>query len=153
VAEGELEFAFEVRLTLGTRYRISPTQSGDRGFVGVVSGEFEGPDIRGTALPAGGGDWPRVRQDGTLELNAHYMLQTHDGVMIYIHNRGIRHGPPEVIARLYAGEAVDPSEYYFRVSPTFEVENGPYDWLTKYLFIGYGDRRTGGNVIRYYKVL
>ena len=153
MAEGEMEFAFEVRLKLGHRYKIAPTQVGDRGFVGVADGEFEGPNIRGRAMPGGGGDWPLVRADGTVELNAHYMLETHDGVPIYINNKGIRHGPKEVIDRLIAGEPVDPSEYYFRVSPTFVVQNGPYDWLTKYLFIGYGHRKLQGNVIRYYKVL
>jgi len=153
MAEGELEFAFEVRLKLGQRYRISPAPLGDRGFVGVTGGEFEGPNIRGRALPASGGDWPRVRPDETVEFNAHYMLETHDGVLIYLNNRGLRWGSPEVIDRLYRGEQVDASEYYFRVSPTFEVETGPYDWLTRYLFIGYGLRRETGNAIRYYKVL
>ena len=36
--------------------------------------------------------------------------------MILVNSEGIRHGPPEVLARLMTGEMVDPSLYYFRTA-------------------------------------
>jgi Protein of unknown function (DUF3237) len=43
--------------------------------------------------------------------------------------RGIRHGAPDVIARLERGETVDPGDYYFRVAPVFETAATQYTWL------------------------
>ena len=42
------------------------------------------------------------------------MLQTDDGALIEVRSTGIRVAAPEVVARITAGEPVDPSEYYFR---------------------------------------
>ena len=83
-------------------------------------------------------------------------MQENDGTLIYLQNRGFRHGPPDVMERLYKlapGDVVDPSLYYFRCTPTFEVPPGPHDWLTKYVFIGVGSRDEKGNLIRYYQVM
>jgi hypothetical protein len=43
--------------------------------------------------------------------------------------RGSRTGPPEVLARIAAGETVDPSDYYFRVSVQYETSAPQYEWL------------------------
>lgn len=43
----------------------------------------------------------------------------------------MRHGPPEVLARIAAGELVDPAEYYFRVSIRYEVAEAEYAWLNR----------------------
>jgi hypothetical protein len=51
------------------------------------------------------------------------------------------------------GPAVDPSEYYLRAFPTFEVETGKHDWLMRYVFVGIGERKPDGNLIRYYALL
>jgi Protein of unknown function (DUF3237)/Retinal pigment epithelial membrane protein len=67
-------------------------------------------------------------------------LETDDGVIIQIRNKGLRHGSPEVMARLVAGEEVDPAEYYFRTVPEFTAPTGRYDWLNKSIFICAGAR-------------
>jgi len=41
------------------------------------------------------------------------VLETDDKQTIYMHWKGFRHGPKDVIDRLNRGEAVDPSNYYF----------------------------------------
>lgn len=51
------------------------------------------------------------------------------------------------------GPVVDFSEYYFRTTPIFDVEQGKHDWLTRYVFIGIGERTEDGNRIRYYALL
>src|SRR5438876_187078 len=44
---------------------------------------------------------------------------------------GLRHGPPEVLAALARGEAVDPSKYYCRTAPRFPT-SGPPDAITAF---------------------
>ena len=58
----------------------------------------------------------------------------------WIRNKGLRHGPPEVMDRLRRGEEVDPAEYYFRTVPEFIAPEGPYDWLNKSIFVCSGAR-------------
>ncbi len=121
-------------------------------MVPILSGSFEGPRIKGI-LRAGGIDWQTTRPDGVTEIEAHYSLETGDGAVIRVVNRGFRHGAPEVMRRLAEGEIVDPSEYYFRAAPMFEAPNGRYDWLNRSLFISSGERRSNSVVIRFYEVL
>ena len=154
--EPKLEFAFESRLTLAPREWIGPLpMGGQRLQVPVVTGEFEGPRLKGKALPCGG-EWPHVREDGTACFDARYFLQEDDGTMIYIQNRGFRWATPEVQQRLWdlkPGDVVGPFEYYFRCVPTFECEPGKHDWLTRHVFIGVGARFRDGNRIRYFQAV
>ena len=55
-------------------------------------------------------------------------LETDDGELIYMTYRGLRHGPPEVMARLAKGESVDPASYYFRTTPVFETASKKYSY-------------------------
>ena len=150
----ELEFVFQIHLNLGDRTLIQNLPSGGgRGFVPVTGGQIEGPRLQGKVVPYSGGDYPNVRPDGVVAFDAHYMLEASDGTLICLKNRGYRHAPPEIAERMEALEPVDPSEYYFRVTPEFDAPIGPHDWLTRNIFIGTGDRRKGYTVFRYYQVL
>jgi len=51
------------------------------------------------------------------------------------------------------GPPVAHEDYYLRAQPTFETPKGPHDWLTRHVFIGIGERRPDGNVVRYFAVL
>ena len=53
----------------------------------------------------------------------------------------MRHGPPDVLARLGAGEDVDPSLYYFRTVMRFETAHPATDWMNRILALG--ARRAG----------
>jgi len=100
----------------------------------------------------GGADWQVILADGTAQLIARYTLKTADGTLISVVNRGVRRGPPEVLARLAAGAAVDPSEYYFRATPTFEVADGRHGWLCRSVFLAVGERAPEHVVIRVFEV-
>lgn len=151
--EPKLEFAMDIRLTLSPKVALGPLpRGGDRYFVEVLGGTLEGPRLKGKVL-RGGGDWPHIRPDGVFDFDARYILQEDDGTLIYLMNRGFRWGTPDVMARLARREPVDPSEYYMRTAPSFDVPAGKHDWLTRHLFIGIGDKIPEGNVIRYYQVL
>jgi len=155
--EPKLEFALEVNLRLKKpRLRMDGLPvGGSRLAVAIESGEFSGPTLRGTVYP-GGGEWPHLRADEVFCFDARYHLKEEDGTVIYLQNRGYRHGPPEVMERLYRldpGDVVAPSEYYFRCAPVFETAPGKHDWLARHIFIGVGERLEHGNRIVYYKVL
>ena len=148
-----LEFIFEAIVTLDPPREVGNTKYGTRRIIGINGGSFEGPKMKGVVLP-GGADWQTVRKDGTADLVATYSLQTDDGVIIFIENKGIRTAKPEVLARLAKGEDVPPSEYYMRTSASFEVEqNSKYHWLNKSVVISTGMRKANSVVLRFYKVL
>lgn len=58
--------------------------------------------------------WLLLFWRGTAELDNRYAMETDDGALIEIVNYGFRHGPPEIIRAIAAGEAADPADYYMR---------------------------------------
>ncbi|WP_320076659.1 DUF3237 domain-containing protein [Novosphingobium ovatum] len=152
-----LEFAFACRLWF-TRVNTVPDipTGGFRSAVYVDRGEFEGPRLKGRAVPNSGGDYAHFRPDDTACFDARYVLEVDDGTLIYMQNKGFLWGrTPGVMDRLRewafnGGEAVPHAEYYLRAQPTFETSKGKHDWLTKHVFIGVGERKPDGNYVRYY---
>jgi hypothetical protein len=147
-----LELLFEARGLLQPSLVVGETPEGLMRVVPITGGTFEGPRIRGTIVP-GGADWQYVRTDGVAVLEARYLLRTDDDVLIEVCNRGLRHGPEEVMRRLAAGEPVDPNEYYFRAAPSLTAPAGKYDWLNKSLFLCTGARYPTGITLWVYQVL
>ncbi|MDB5439042.1 MAG: hypothetical protein JWM33_1469 [Caulobacteraceae bacterium] len=134
-----LTFAFAAHVQLGPIQEFGVVESVKRRFIPIVGGRFEGPNISGEVLP-GGGDWQGIGEGGLTQVLARYSLKAKDGTVIGITNPGVRRGPAEVIAKLAAGEMVDPSLYYFRASPVFEVAPGPHRWLAENTFVCVGKR-------------
>ncbi|HEY5754967.1 MAG TPA: DUF3237 domain-containing protein [Steroidobacter sp.] len=146
-------FAFEAQVTVDTPLVIGPSAHGLRRIVPIRGGEVIGPLLQGKVLP-GGADWQFVRPDGVLQIEAKYTLQAADGALIMVTNRGLRHGPPEVIAKLARGEAVDPSLYYFRTSAEFEAPlDSKHAWLNRALFIGIAQRTASAAIIKFHELL
>ena len=128
------------------------TPLGDRRIAQVTGGNFNGPKLNGIVLP-GGGDWLLLRNDGVLMLDVRLTLRTHDDSLIYVTYRGLRHGPDDIMLRLNNGESVDPSQYYFRISPVFETSSKQYSWLNKLLAVGTGNRLSEGPFYTIYEIL
>ena len=57
-----------------------------------------------------------------------------------------------MMARIAAGEIVDPSEVYFRTTPRFETAAPAYQWLTRPLFLATGARYPDHVEIRVFEV-
>ena len=133
-------FAFEVRAQVGEPLDLGQLPAGRRRIIQVLSGTFEGPGFKGRVLP-GGADWQIIRPDGMFELDARYTLETEAGQLVYVQNRGIRHGPPE-----------EPAKVYFRSVPWFETSAPELQWLTRSIFIGVGERYPSEVVIRFWRV-
>ena len=148
----KLEFAFEIKIKVAQAMEVGVTPQGTRRIIPITGGSFEGPTIKGTVVP-GGYDWQIIRTDGVADIDARYVLATSDGVLITIVNKGLRHGPKEVMQKLARGEKVNPSLYYFRSIPYFETSETKYDWLTKNIFLATGIREPELVIIQVWKVL
>lgn len=149
----ELEFCFRISVDVnGGMQELGVTGKGIRRIIPITGGSFEGPNISGTVVP-GGYDWQLVRTDGVVEIEARYLLKTRDGSLITVVNTGLRHGPVEVMQRLASGAEVDPSEYYFRSIPIFEIAAPEYDWMVKSVFIATGTRKPKEVLIDVWRVL
>jgi len=135
-----LEPLMRVQVALEPVRELGDTPLGRRRIIGICGGEFAGPRLAGRVLP-GGADWQIIRADGVAFLDARYTLETADGALIYVKNKGYRHGPKDVIERLARGEDVDPALYYMRATPWFETSAPQYAWLNRTVCVARGARR------------
>lgn len=94
------EHVFDIRLNFDKRWTVGPIPGGDRfGYTSLGAGStVSGPRLNGRIVDYSGADWPMMRQDGVVELNAHYMMEADDGTLIYIRNLGYVHGRNDVRA-------------------------------------------------------
>jgi len=137
------ELLMQMSAELEDSQQVGETPVGVRRIVYVKRGQFAGVRLRGQVLP-GGGDWVLVRKDGVSQLDVRITLRTDDGALIYVTYRGISTLTPEMRQRILEGEAVNPSEYYFRTTPVFETAAEKYAWLNRLVAVGVGRRtRTG----------
>jgi Protein of unknown function (DUF3237) len=111
-------------LTAQTRLvrNVTGTPGGDRTVVDVVSGDFEGPRLKGR-IPASGGDW-LTRTQGRSRIDVRLLLETDDGVTIlfrYVGKASQVAGTPRI-----------------EVSGSFDAPPGAYDWLNDVQTTGLG---------------
>lgn len=150
-AAPKLEHVFDLHLQLGKATdvgKVSP--AGNRRVVPVNGGTIDGPGLKGKILP--GVDFQVIQPDGLTELDAHYVVQLDNGDLLYVTNRGMRHGPPEVLAKLNAGEKVDQSVIYFRTVITVESASPALKKLTRSILICAGERLPTEAVLHVYRV-
>jgi hypothetical protein len=146
-------FAFEANVTVSAPLVIGPATIGLRRVVPITGGTVTGPRFTGRVVP-GGADWQVVRPDGVLQIEAKYTLESNDGVLVMVTNRGVRHGPQAVIDKLARGEPVDPSQYYFRTAAEFEAPaESKYAWLNRAIFIGVAERTAAAAIVRFHELL
>jgi len=117
-----LEFVFEEFVTLGASIHPGETPFGDRNIVPITGGTFSGPNIRGKVL-SGGWDWQLATKTGCHSIQADYMIQTDDGAIINVVNKGMSCASPVSNMRLCT-------------TPTFEAPLGSHAWLNGGVFVG-----------------
>jgi Protein of unknown function (DUF3237) len=147
----KLQPLFRAEITLAAPQELGETPQGRRRIIGITGGRFAGERLSGRVL-AGGADWQVIRPDGVADLDARYTLETSDGALIYVRNRGYRHGSPETMRRLAAGEPVDPSLYYMRTTPRFETGDARYAWLNRIVCVATGARHTDAVELEVFEV-
>ena len=122
----ELEFALQLKVTLGEAYTVGETQNGRRTVIPITGGTFEGPLLRGTILN-GGADYQLANAQGRTSLEAIYSIKTDDGVYIHVRNRGIIKGGTDADGK---------PTFYFKAAPQFEAPvDSKYAWLNNALFV------------------
>jgi Protein of unknown function (DUF3237) len=146
-----LEHLFRAVVEIAAPLSVGVTPRGERRIIPITGGRFEGPELTGEVLP-GGADWQLVCPDGTALLEARYTLRTRDGALVYVRNRGVRSGRPDVLARLARGEVVDPASYYFRTRPEFETGAPQYAWLNDVLAVCSAVRAANAVTLDFYVV-
>jgi hypothetical protein len=115
------EPALEIYVTLTDKLFMGQTDAGERAIVPITGGYFRGEGIQGIVLP-GGADWQLIRRDGVQEIVAQYAIQTDNGSIIQVDNRGI--------------SFTDEGDRYRLTAPKFHAPEGQHDWLNKTLFVG-----------------
>lgn len=149
----QLEHVFDLAVRVATPVDLGESEGYRRRTIPILDGTVSGPRFRGTVMP-GGADWQRVRiADGLTRLVATYALRHEDGTIVHVENSGIRRASAEVMARLNAGQSVDPALVYFRTAPKFDAPAGPHDWLNDSIFICSGRRRPNDVQVAFYRVL
>jgi hypothetical protein len=146
-----LQPLFKAEITLAPPQELGDTPQGRRRIIGITGGRFSGERLSGRVLP-GGADWQVIRADGVADLDARYTLETADGALIFVKNKGMRHGPADVLKKLSLGEAVDPSLYYMRTTPSFETGDARYSWLNRMVCVATGARRAAAVELDVYEV-
>jgi len=122
----QLEFALQLKVTLGQAFSIENTQHGRRTVIPITGGTFEGPGIKGTIIN-GGADYQLANAQGRTELEAIYCIKTDDDVYIHVRNRGIIAGGQDADGK---------PTFYFKAAPQFEAPaDSKYGWLNNALFI------------------
>lgn len=131
---------FDLQVEVAEIVSLGRTPLGERRVVNILGGRFHGERLAGRIRP-GGADWQTIGDDGAARLDARYTLETDGGALIQVRSEGLRHGPADVLARLAAGDAVDPAQYYFRTVLRFETGAAELDWLNRIVAIARGARR------------
>jgi Protein of unknown function (DUF3237) len=144
-----LEPAFTVDARLGPLEDHGVTRAGHRRVVPIAGGQVAavagglldglaggpaGGPFEAEILP-GGADWQVVRPDGCIEIDTRYSARTSAGEFVHFRTSGVRSGPPEVLAALLRGEAVDPAAYYFRVAVHLETSAPRLAALERSVFV------------------
>ena len=122
----QLEFALQLKVTLGQAFSIENAQHGRRTVIPITGGTFEGPGIKGTIIN-GGADYQLANAQGRTELEAIYCIKTDDDIYIHVRNRGIIAGGQDADGK---------PTFYFKAAPQFEAPaDSKYGWLNNALFV------------------
>lgn len=143
---------FRLAANVGEAQAVPGGPYGDRRYIPVLGGSFEGERLSGAMLP-GGADCQLIRPDGVAELDVRTSFRTNDGVIFFMKALGIRQASAKVQARMMAGEDVSRDDYYFREAMQFEAPPGKYDWLNAIIAVGIGERTPNRVLIDVYEIL
>jgi len=148
----ETRYVFTITADIGSVVSAGDIGHGVRRIIPIIGGEVRGENITGKVC-AFGADFQIIRPNELIELEAKYAIETDDGAVIYVENKGLRFGPLDLLQKLKRGEPVDPELIYFRTVPKFETGAARYRWLMEHLFIGSAARHADRVVIDVHQVM
>jgi hypothetical protein len=141
----------ELRIEVTGSYMLGQSPLGWRRLDKLEKGHFKGPKI--DARIVSGMDLLLGGADQALRPDVRLVLELDDGQTLLIQYRGVRHGPPDVMAKIARGEDVPPSSYYLRTGLIFETASKKYDWMNRIVGVGVGRREPGAAVYDVFEVL
>ena len=141
----------QVRCEVGALVSLGAAKYGERRYVPLLGGTVVGPELNGRVVE-GGVDWQVQRGDGVLEIAAHYVIRADDGSLIEVQSDGMRHGAPEVMARLARGDAVPRDDYFFRTLMRFQSGAPAWVHLNKVMALAVGQRLAKLVVLDVYRI-
>ena len=141
----------QIRCEVGALVSLGQATHGERRYVPLHGGTVQGPELNGRVVE-GGVDWQIHRADGVLDIAAHYVIRAEDGALIEVHSDGMRHGAPEVMARLARGEQVAGHEYFFRTLMRFTTGAPQWLHLNKVMALAVGERQAGLVLLDVYRI-
>ncbi|MDR6376128.1 DUF3237 domain-containing protein [Paraburkholderia caledonica] len=148
MSELKSERLFGMQVRINAPLDVGATPEGHRMVVVIAGGEFNGPKIEGTIVPGSGGDWARIRADGSLSIDARLCLKTADGHLVYMTHIGrfVAASPSEMMKILDSTRtaSINPSSYYCRTTALFETASSKYHWLNGIVGVGAGTFENGG---------
>ena len=127
--------SFEVEV--GQALSIDQSAPGRR-FIPILGGSVSGR-LTGR-ICEGGGDWQTVSADGSIELEAHYIVDINGHGLVEVRSTGLRSASPEVAQAVSRGEEVDPRRVYFRTMMRFRTQANDLTWLNTRLCLSTGRR-------------
>lgn len=97
---------------------LENTPVGTRMIFEVLEGRMDGDRLRGTCRGASGADWGLAGPGGAFGLDVRFVLETHDGALVYVQYNGRCD---------VTGGLASPGPVY--AAPRFETGDGRYAWL------------------------
>ncbi len=141
----------QIRCEVGTLVSLGLAKHGERRYVPLLGGSVSGPELNGHIVE-GGVDWQVQRADGVLDIAAHYVIRADDGALIEVQSDGMRHGAPEVMARLARGAPVAAHEYFFRTLMRFQTGAPAWLHLNKVMALAVGQRQANAVLLDVYRI-
>ena len=151
LAAPTLKFFADAHVSVDKPQVVGKGPRGLRRVISILGGEFTGDGWHARVVP-GGADFQLIVSDTLTELDARYTLEADGGDLIYVQNRAIRSGPPELMAKIARGEPVDPGAIYFRCSPTFETASAALKWINERMFVGVGARLPDRVLMKFFEL-
>jgi hypothetical protein len=136
-----LDYAFMLHVDLALPQCFGKTSNGDRRFIPIIGGYFEGLKIKGKILP-GSGDWNAVRSDGVIHVLAKCTIQAEDGTPINLTNEVYGRASQKIMDVVFrdgpskVSMANGGADCYTKTFPRFEITDGPHAWLNSACFVG-----------------
>jgi hypothetical protein len=146
----ELVHLFRIEIEIDNPI-VAATTLGTRVTSFIRGGRFDGDRVSGTLLP-GGLDWVVVDSVGTFRIDARMVLQVDGGPVVHMSYNGRLVMPEDGMERLQGGETLDPDGIYFRAAPVFDVEPGPFGWLSRIQTVAKGTLGPGVALLEVYEV-
>lgn len=133
----KLEPLFKLIGRVSEPSEVGRALTGTRRIYTVTGGEFEGERLRGKVLP-GGGEWFLQGEGGLGQVDVRLLLETDDGVPIYLRYSGLMDFNEAIVQKLSQGQSSEYGDNLFLTQARFECGDERYAWLNRVVAVGEG---------------